>query len=210
MKKYLVTFILLFLIAVMLSPSVLADQIELQNGQQLRGEVQNSSLTLQTSYAELNLLSQYINKIDRANGSFVIRASASNRFSGQLLSDIIFRTNGREQTFSAAEINSIYFSRNDAFNDNTQISVSLRNDDFFSASTVENSISINTSLGSLNISYNNLNSIEYLEGEDIYLIRRNNASDIKANLSDQKIIVWPAAAEIVELEFAYVSQINFE
>ena len=210
MKKYLVTFILLFLIAVMLSPSVLADQIELQNGQQLRGEVQNSSLTLQTSYAELNLLSQYINKIDRANGSFVIRASASNRFSGQLLSDIIFRTNGREQTFSAAEINSIYFSRNDAFNDNTQISVSLRNDDFFSASTVENSISINTSLGSLNISYNNLNSIEYLEGEDIYLIRRNNASDIKANLSDQKIIVWPAAAEIVELKFAYVSQINFE
>jgi len=210
MKKYLVTFILLFLIAVMLSPSVLADQIELQNGQQLRGEVQNSSLTLQTSYAELNLLSQYINKIDRANGSFVIRASASNRFSGQLLSDIIFRTNGREQTFSAAEINSIYFSRNDAFNDNTQISVSLRNDDFFSASTVENSISINTSLGSLNISYNNLNSIEYLEGEDIYLIRRNNASDIKANLSDQKIIVWPAAAEIVELEFAYVSEINFE
>jgi len=210
MKKYLVTFILLFLIAVMLSPSVLADQIELQNGQQLRGEVQNSSLTLQTSYAELNLLSQYINKIDRANGSFVIRASASNRFSGQLLSDIIFLTNGREQTFSAAEINSIYFSRNDAFNDNTQISVSLRNDDFFSASTVENSISINTSLGSLNISYNNLNSIEYLEGEDIYLIRRNNASDIKANLSDQKIIVWPAAAEIVELEFAYVSEINFE
>lgn len=210
MKKYLVIFILLFLTAVMLSPSVLADQIELQNGQRLRGKVQNSSLTLQTSYAELNLQSQYINKIDRSNGSFVVRASANNRFSGQLLSDIIFLADGGERSFSASEINSVDFSNSNAFNDNTQISVSLRNGDFFSASTVEKSISVNTSLGSLNISYNNINTIEYQGGEDIYLIRRNNASDIEANLSGKKIIVWPAAAEIVELEFAYVSEINFE
>lgn len=210
MKKYLVTFILLFLITIMLSLTVFADQIELQNGQQLRGDVQNSSLTLQTSYAKLNLQSQYINKIERENGNFVVRASASNRFSGQLLSDIIFLTNGREQTFSAAEISSVDFSDNDAFNDNTQISVSLRNDDFFSASTVENSISINTSLGSLNISYNNLNAIEYLRGEDIYLIRRRNASNIKANLSGQNIIVWPAAGEIFKLGFEHVSEIAFE
>jgi hypothetical protein len=210
MKKYLVIFILLFLTAVMLSPSVLADQIELQNGQRLRGKVQNSSLTLQTSYAELNLQSQYINKIDRANGSFVVRASANNRFSGQLLSDIIFLADGGERSFSASEINSVDFSNSNAFNDNTQISVSLRNGDFFSASTVEKSISVNTSLGSLNISYNNINTIEYQGGEDIYLIRRNNASDIEANLSGKKIIVWPAAAEIVELEFVYVSEINFE
>jgi hypothetical protein len=210
MKNYLITFSLLFLIAVVLSPSVLADQIELQNGQRLRGDVQNSSLTLQTSYAKLNLQSQYINKIDRANGSFVVRASANNRFSGQLLSDIIFLADGGERSFSASEIKSVDFSNSNVFNDNTQISVSLRNGDFFSASTVENSISINTSLGSLNISYNNLSSIEYQGGEDIYLIRRNNASDIEANLSGKKIIVWPAAAEIVELEFVYVSEINFE
>ncbi|RAK07493.1 hypothetical protein C8C77_11339 [Halanaerobium saccharolyticum] len=209
MKKHLVAFILLFLIAVMLSPAVFADQIELQNGQQLRGDVQNSSLTLQTSYAELNLQSQYINKIDRANGNFVIRASASNRFSGQLLSDITFLANGGEQTFAASEISSVDFSNSNAFNDNTQISVSLRNGDFFSASTVDNSISVNTSLGSLNISYNNLTTIEYLSGEDIFLIRRNNASDIEANLGGQQIIVWPAAAEIVELEFDYVSEIAF-
>jgi hypothetical protein len=168
------------MMGVMLSPSVLADQIELQNGQRLRGKVQNSSLTLQTSYAELNLQSQYINKIDRANGSFVVRASANNRFSGQLLSDIIFLADGGERSFSASEINSVDF------------------------------ISVNTSLGSLNISYNNINTIEYQGGEDIYLIRRNNASDIEANLSGKKIIVWPAAAEIVELEFVYVSEINFE
>ena len=58
-----------------MSTAVFADQIELQNGQKLRGEVQNDSLRLRTDYAELNLQSQYINKINRDNGGFVIRAS---------------------------------------------------------------------------------------------------------------------------------------
>lgn len=211
MKKQISTYILLLFMVLTLSTVVFADQIELQNGQKLRGDVQNDSLSLETVYAKLNIQRQYINKVDRANGSFVLRAPENNRFSGRLLSDIIFRANGGERSFSVSEINSVDFSNSNAFNDNTQISVSLRNGDFFSASTVENSISVNTSLGSpLNVSYNNIISIEYLSGENIYLIKRDNASDIKSDLGGQKIIVWPAAGEIVELGFGYVKKINFE
>lgn len=193
-----------------MSTAVFADQIELQNGQKLRGEVQNDSLRLRADYAELNLQSQYINKINRENGGFVIRASENNRFSGQLLTEVRFLANDGERVFSPSEITSIDFSGSDSFNDNNAISVSLRNGDFFLASTVDNSIAINTSLGSpLNISYNNIVSIEYISDEDIYLVKRNNSSDIKSDLSGKKIIVWPAAGEIFELEFNYLEKIDF-
>jgi hypothetical protein len=210
MKKQIRIIILLSFIIVLMSTAVFADQIELQNGQKLRGEVQNDSLRLRTDYAELNLQSQYINKINRDNGGFVIRASENNRFSGQLLTEVRFLANDGERAFSPSEITSIDFSGSDSFSDNNAISVSLRNGDFFLASTVDNSIAINTSLGSpLNISYNNIVSIEYISGEDIYLVKRNNSSDIKSDLSGKKIIVWPAAGEIFELEFNYLEKIDF-
>ena len=210
MKKQISVFTLLFLIVFIMSTAVSADQIELQNGQSLRGEVQNDSLNLKTVYAELNIQSKYINKINRENGSFVFGASENNKFSGQLLSDIIFLAKGEERTFSASEITSIDFSDNDSFSDNKQVSVNLRNGDYFFGSTVENSISINTALGSpLNVSYNNIISIEYLNKEEIYLIKRDSASNIKSDLSGQKIIIWPAAGEIVELEYDYLRKINF-
>jgi len=211
MKKQIGIIILLSFLMFIMSTAVFADQIELQNGQKLRGNVQNDSLRLDTAYAELNIQSQYINVINRENGNFILRASENNRFSGELLTDIIFEVNGEERVFSAAEITAVDFSGSDSFSDNRGISVTLRNGDFFFASTVENSISINTSLGSpLNISYENIISIQYLSQENIYLISRNNNSDIKSDLNGQKIIIWPAAGEIIEIEFDYIDKINFE
>ena len=88
--------------------------------------------------------------------------------------------------------------------------MTLKNRDFFFANTVEDRITINTSLGSsLNLSYDSLVLIEYLPGKDSYLIKRKNNSDIKADLSGQKIIIWPAAAEIIEVDFSYIKKINF-
>lgn len=210
MRKQIFVFIMLSFIVFTMSIAVFADQIELQNGQKLRGEVQNDSLLLRTDYAELNIQLRYINKLNKESGGFVIRASENNRFSGQLLTDIVFIVNGEERTFSGSEIVSVDFSDTDSFNDNQGISVSLRNGDFFFASTVDNSIAINTSLGSpLNVNYANIVSIEYIAGEDIYLVKRNNSSDIRSDLSGKKIIVWPAAGEIFELEFDYVKKIDF-
>lgn len=211
MKKQMIIFFLLFFMLIMLSTAVFADQIELQGGQKLRGDVQNDSLGLETVYAELKIQSQYINKIDKENGIFIFRTSENNRFSGHLLSDVIFLVDGEERAFSASEITSIDFSSNASFRDNKQISLTLKNGDFFFASTVDNSIGIDTSLGSpLNVSYDNIVSIEYLSGEETYSIKRDNSSDIKSDLSGQKIIIWPAAAEIVELEFGYIKKITFE
>lgn len=197
-----------------MSGAVSADQIELQNGEKIRGEVQNESLGLQTPYAKLNIQKQYLSKINRElrNGEeiFIFRASENNRFSGQLLTEIRFLLNGSERVFAASEIRSVDFSSSSNFNANKEISISLKNGDFFFASTVENAISISTSLGSsLKINYDKLLAIEYLNNEKTYLIKRENASEIKSNLQGQKIIVWPAAAEIVELNFDYITKVNF-
>ena len=205
-----VEFIMIILFIMLFSASVSADQIELQNGNSLRGEVQNDSIQLKTNYAQLNIQIKYLNKLTRENGNFTARASENNRFSGELLSDIIVSVNGEQRNFSASEINTINFSRSDSFSNNKNLAVTLKNGDFFFANSVEESISISTSLGSsLSINYSNLNSIEYLSGEDLYLITRNNASEIKSNLSGQKIIVWPAAAEITEIDFNYIAKIQF-
>lgn len=214
MKKLSALSIFILLLVFTISGAVSADQIELQNGEKLRGEVQNESLSLQTDYAKLNIQKQYLTKINKElvdeEEIFVLRASENNRFSGQLLTDIRFLVNGSEQVFAASEIKSVDFSNSSNFNDNKEISVRLRNGDIFFASTVENSISVSTSLGSpLKISYDNLLSIEYLTDEESYLIKRKNASEIKSDLKEQKIIVWPAAAEIVEIKFDYLTKINF-
>ncbi|MFN2341475.1 MAG: hypothetical protein ABR547_09425, partial [Halanaerobium sp.] len=65
MKNKFSFLMLLVIIILILSTAVSADQIELQNGQNLRGEVQNDNLKLKTPYAELNIQSQYLNKINK-------------------------------------------------------------------------------------------------------------------------------------------------
>lgn len=203
-------FFIIILLILFFSVAVSADQIELQNGNSLRGEVQNDSIQMNTNYAQLNIQTRYLNKLDKENGNFTARASENNKFSGELISDIIILVNGEQRDFSASEIDTINFSGSDSFNNNKNLSVTLKNGDFFFANTVEESISINTSLGSsLSINYNNLNSIEYLSEEELYLVRRSNASEIKSNLSGKKIIVWPAAAEIIEIDFNYIDKIEF-
>lgn len=203
-------FFMIILLILFFSVSVSADQIELQNGNSLRGEVQNDSIQMNTNYAQLNIQTRYLNKLNKENGNFTARASENNKFSGELVSDIIILVNGEQRNFSASEIDTINFSGSDSFNNNKNLSVTLKNGDFFFANTVEESISINTSLGSsLSINYNNLNSIEYLSEEELYLVKRSNASEIKSNLSGKKIIVWPAAAEIIEIDFNYIDKIEF-
>lgn len=210
MKKKYTILIFVLIIILFLSTAVSAAQIELQNGQILRGEVKNDSFQLKTNYGQLNIQRRYLNKLNHENGIFTVRAAENNKFSGELQTEIVFLTKGKEQTFAAAEIKSINFDSYDSFNDNKQISLTLSNQDFFFANTVEDTVSINTSLGSpLNLRYENIISIEYLAEENLYLIKRNNASDIKSDLSEQKIIVWPAAAEIIEINFDYIRKINF-
>lgn len=202
--------LLLIIILVLFTTQIYADQIQLQSGESLRGKVLNDNLRVQTAYAEINIQTQYLNKVSAAQGNFIFKASENNQFSGNLSSQINFSVNGSQRTINAAEIKTINFSNTSSFNNNKQVSINLKNGDFFFASMVEDSLGINTSLGSaLNISYQNIRSIEYLNNEDLYLIRRDNASDVKSNLSGQKFIIWPAAGEIFELDFAYVRKIVF-
>lgn len=190
--------------------TISADQIELTNGESYRGEVENSSIMIRTSYAELSIQTQYLNKIDREEGILVLRASENNRFSGEILNNISFSTNGDQRNFTPSEISSVDFSNNDPFNNNRKVTISLKNGDFFFANTVEDSISVETSLGSpLNIRYDNIISIEYLNEEDSYLIRKRDSSEVNVNFAQQRIIVWPAAGDIFELELEYITSMNF-
>lgn len=207
--KYLLILFLLFSLS--LSPTVFADQIELKNGNSLRGEVQNNTLQLKTNYAQLKIQSRYLTKIKNENGVFRVKAAANNRFSGQLMTDINFVSGSSNKKLAAAEIASINFSSTDAFSNNKELKLSLKNGDFFFANPVEKSISLNTSLGSsVNLNYNNIKSIEYLAGEDLYLINRVKGAAVKSNLKNKKIIVWPAAAEIIEIDFNQLQQITFK
>ncbi|MGM0548658.1 MAG: hypothetical protein ACQER0_05190 [Bacillota bacterium] len=207
--KYLLVMLLFF--SLIFSQPIFADQIELKNGNSLRGEVQNNTLQLKTSYAQLNIQSRYLTKIKNENGVFRVKAAANNRFSGQLMTDINFASGASNKKIAAAEIASINFSSTDAFSNNKELKLSLKNGDFFFANPVEKSISLNTSLGSsVNLNYNNIKSIEYLAGEDLYLINRVKGAAVKSNLKNKKIIVWPAAAEIIEIDFNQLQQITFK
>lgn len=207
--KYLLVMLLFF--SLIFSQPIFADQIELKNGNSLRGEVQNNTLQLKTSYAQLNIQSRYLTKIKNENGVFRVKTAANNRFSGQLMTDINFASGASNKKIAAAEIASINFSSTDAFSNNKELKLSLKNGDFFFANPVEKSISLNTSLGSsVNLNYNNIKSIEYLAGEDLYLINRVKGAAVKSNLKNKKIIVWPAAAEIIEIDFNQLQQITFK
>jgi len=216
-NKYSILLLSLLLIIV-ITTAVSADQIELQNGEIIRGEIINSSIKIRNSYAEINIQTQFLKKIERKNienedsepenQRFILRLSENNRFSGNILVNINLSTNSGESTFSPTEIKTIDFSNNANFNNNKGVSVTATNGDFFFANTVEDSISIKTSLGSpLNIKYSNIINIEYLKEEELYLIRRKNASEVKANFAQEKIIIWPAAGEIFELNLNYLQKL---
>lgn len=210
MKKNVQILLFTIILIVCFIEPITAAQIELKNGKNLRGKVENDIIKLQTEYASLNIQSKYLNRLNRKNDVFIVRAAENNRFAGKLVNEITFITQNKKENFSAAEIKSLDFDSSDSFNSNRQISLTLKNRDFFFANTVEDRITINTSLGSsLNLSYDSLVLIEYLPGKDSYLIKRKNNSDIKADLSGQKIIIWPAAAEIIEVDFSYIKKINF-
>lgn len=210
MKKNVQILLFTIILIVCFIEPITAAQIELKNGKNLRGKVENDIIKLQTEYASLNIQSKYLNRLNRKNDVFIVRAAENNRFEGKLINEITFITQNKKENFSAAEIKSLDFDSSDSFNSNRQISLTLKNRDFFFANTVEDRITINTSLGSsLNLSYDSLVLIEYLPGKDSYLIKRKNNSDIKADLSGQKIIIWPAAAEIIEVDFSYIKKINF-
>lgn len=210
MKKNVQILLFTIILIVCFIEPITAAQIELKNGKNLRGKVENDIIKLQTEYANLNIQSKYLNRLNRKNDVFIVRAAENNRFAGKLVNEITFITQNKKENFSAAEIKSLDFDSSDSFNSNRQISLTLKNRDFFFANTVEDRITINTSLGSsLNLSYDSLVLIEYLPGKDSYLIKRKNNSDIKADLRGQKIIIWPAAAEIIEVDFSYIKKINF-
>ncbi len=206
MKKSQVIYILILIL--LFTTPIYADQIELTNGESYRGEVENSSIKIRTPYAELSIQSKYLNKINRGEEIFVLRASENNKFSGEILTNINFSLNGNQRNFTSSEISSIDFSNNEPFNNNRKVTISLKNGDFFFANTVEDSISVKTSLGSpLNIRYVNITSIEYLSEEDTYLIRRKDNSEVEVDFAQEKIIVWPAAGDIFELNINYLQKL---
>lgn len=212
-NKNRVLFLSFFLILLIFFSTVpvSAAQIKLNNGKSLRAQIENDNIKIKTVYAQLNLQSRYLNNLSRKNGSFIFRAAENNHFSGELMTEIRLKINAKIRKISAAEITSIDFSNSNSFRDNKQIAVTMKNGDFFSASTVEDSLSINTSLGSpVNINYTKIEKIEFLSSDNNYLIKRNNSSDIKSDLSSQKIIIWPAAGEIIELDFGEIRKIEFK
>ncbi|ADQ15745.1 hypothetical protein [Halanaerobium hydrogeniformans] len=206
-KKILISTILIILL-VIFSSSVIADQLRLQNGENYRGELLNDSLRIKTDYAEINIQSSYLNNIIRENEKIVLRAVENNRFRGELLSELRFDTQNGVITVSGSEVHSLEFRSSSRFNNNKRASITTKNKDFFFANLMTESISIKTSLGSpLNINFNNIISIEYLEDEELYLINRENAEDIKAEFAQEKLIVWPAAGEIFELELKHLQRL---
>jgi len=205
-NRYLVVLTILFILT--FTTVISADQLKLQNGQSFRGEIRNSSIKIRTSYAEINIQSRFLKNIKKEAGNFVFSLSENNRFSGELLDEITIALDSSQSSYSSAEIEAVNFSNTRSFKDNKAVNITTTNGDFFFANTVEDSISIKTSLGSpLNIKYSNISSVEYLNNENIYLINRKNASEIKADFSQQSLILWPSAGEIFELNLNYLQKL---
>ena len=205
-NRYLVVLTILFILT--FTTVISADQLKLQNGQSFRGEIRNSSIKIRTSYAEINIQSRFLKNIKKEAGNFVFSLSENNRFSGELLDEITIALDSGQSSYSSAEIEAVNFSNTSSFKNNKAVNITTTNGDFFFANTVEDSISIKTSLGSpLNIKYSNISSIEYLNNENIYLINRKNAAEIKAEFSQQSLILWPSAGEIFELDLNYLQKL---
>ncbi len=205
-NRYLLILVILFIL--IFTTTISADQIELQNGKAYRGEIKNSGIKIRTSYAEINIQSRFLKNIKKENDNFVFSLSENNKFSGELVDNIIIVLDSGQENFSPSEIKAVNFSNTSSFKNNKSVNITTTNGDFFFANTVEDSISIKTSLGSpLNIRYSNISSIEYLKNEDLYLINRKNASEIKANFSQQSLILWPSAGEIFELDLNYLQKL---
>ncbi|MFW6000973.1 MAG: hypothetical protein ACOCQE_01265 [Halanaerobium sp.] len=201
---------LLLLLILSFTFMVSADKITLQNGDSYRGELLNDNLKIKTSYAEVNIQSSYLNQIIKEeNEVFLIKAVENNRFSGDLLSDLRFSSDGEELVINKEDLKLLDLSSPQSFNDNKAVSVTVKNGDYFYANSMVDSISVQTSLGSpINIKFSSINSIEYLKNEELYLIKRKQGDDIKAEFAQNKLVVWPAAGEIFELDLNHLQRLE--
>lgn len=207
-KIYVISLLLLIIFTTTFMVS--ADKITLQNGDSYRGELLNDSLKIRTSYAEINIQSNYLNQIVKEeNNLFLLKAVENNRFSGNILGNLRFSSDGEELVINKEDVKLLDLSSPQGFNDNKSVSIKINNGDYFYANLMVESISIQTSLGSpLNVKFSNINSIEYLKNENLYLIDRKQGEDIKANFAQNKLIVWPAAGEIFELDLNYLQRLE--
>lgn len=207
-KIYVISLLLLIIFTTTFMVS--ADKITLQNGDSYRGELLNDSLKIKTSYAEINIQSNYLKQIVKEeNNLFLLKAVENNRFSGNILSNLRFSSDGEELVINKEDLKLLDLSNPQGFNDNKSVSIKINNGDYYYANLMVESISIQTSLGSpLNVKFSNINSIEYLKNENLYLIDRKQGEDIKANFAQNKLIVWPAAGEIFELNLNYLQRLE--
>lgn len=182
-KIYVISLLLLIIFTTTFMVS--ADKITLQNGDSYRGELLNDSLKIRTSYAEINIQSNYLNQIVKEeNNLFLLKAVENNRFSGNILGNLRFSSDGEELVINKEDVKLLDLSSPQGFNDNKSVSIKINNGDYFYANLMVESISIQTSLGSpLNVKFSNINSIEYLKNENLYLIDRKQGEDIKANFA---------------------------
>ncbi len=207
-KIYVISLLLLIIFTTTFMVS--ADKITLQNGDSYRGELLNDSLKIKTSYAEINIQSNYLKQIVKEeNNLFLLKAVENNRFSGNILGNLRFSSDGEELVINKEDLKLLDLSNPQGFNDNKSVSIKINNGDYYYANLMVESISIQTSLGSpLNVKFSNINSIEYLKNENLYLIDRKQGEDIKANFAQNKLIVWPAAGEIFELNLNYLQRLE--
>jgi hypothetical protein len=207
-KIYVISLLLLIIFTTTFMVS--ADKLTLQNGDSYRGELLNDSLKIKTSYAEINIQSNYLKQIVKEeNNLFLLKAVENNRFSGNILGNLRFSSDGEELVINKEDLKLLDLSSPQGFNDNKSVSIKINNGDYYYANLMVESISIQTSLGSpLNVKFSNINSIEYLKNENLYLIDRKQGEDIKANFAQNKLIVWPAAGEIFELNLNYLQRLE--
>lgn len=203
-KRVIIVALLIFLV----SFSAAADEIVLSNGESYKGKLLNDSLKIKTEYAEFNLDSNYLIRVEKRDDKFYLRLKDNNHYQADILNELRFESSAETLILNPAELMNLSLSSTNNYDSSHNLSVITINGDFFEANFVEESISIKTKLNApFELSLKDIVRIERIDS-DLFRFKLKDGRELEAQFAQETIIIWPKAAELIEFKLKQLQKMT--
>jgi len=204
--KRIIVFTLLILLV---SFSAAADELVLSTGERYKGELLNDSLKIKTEYAEFNLDTTYLIRVEKRDNNFYLKLTDNSHYQAAILNELRFAISAQELQIKPAQLKSLSLKTKDNYSSKADLVLTTINGDFFKANFVEEKISIKTKLNApFDLFLNNLIMVERL-GSDLFSFKLKDGRELEAQFAQETIIIWPKGAELIEFKLKQLQKMNF-
>lgn len=193
------------------------DILLLRNGDKLTGTVMNEKFSIRTSYAHIEIATNYIAGINLEGGTNNIESVISvnnNRFSGFIDNPfVVFKLdNGPQLEIRREKIQKVVFRvrQNETAGMKWRQFMQLKNGDYFHGMIMNKDILISTTYAKIPLNFSNIESIAFIEDDNILtIVKMNNGDTVQGILETEDIVIELDVATSIKVYQDRIEKIQF-